>query len=326
MTTSSASPSPNLHHATDLAAVLANANTTLRNAGLLSALLQGSQQLPAMFIEAEDQRPVLDMNVGLSDEDQHVLGSPGSQIPIIDMSVLSSSSEPVEARRKLVASIAEACEKYGFFQVVNHGVDPRLIERCEAEAHKMFELPLDVKERVHRPPGTSFGYGANTWVNQTVMHWAESFHMQLHPVSNIRDFSGKLFAEGDPTKFRFLIVSIPPSPPSNQNNKHPLFPLRAVNPSRSRNRAATCEQCGVSAFVVYSFLSLSVVVVVVTLLDAIMLGASLSNCSASWNSGYISEFRSGGTGGDVVGCKFCTILDILEFEQLLGIWEFIVHF
>ena len=204
------SSSPNLHNTADLAAVLANANTTLRNAGLLSALLQGSQQLPPMFIEAEDQRPVLDMNVGLNGDggEQHNLGSAGmTQIPIIDMSVLSScsSEEPAaaaEARRKLVASIAEACEKFGFFQVVNHGVDRRLIERCEAEAHKMFELPLDVKERVHRPPGTSFGYGANTWVNQTVMHWAESFHMQLHPVSNIRDFSGKLFAEGDPTKFR----------------------------------------------------------------------------------------------------------------------------
>lgn len=220
----SSSSSPNLHNTADLAAVLANANTTLRNAGLLSALLQGSQQLPPMFIEAEDQRPVLDMNVGLNDDeddDQDLLRSPGTQIPIIDMSVLSSSSEPAEARRKLVASIAEACEKFGFFQVVNHGVDRRLIERCEAEAHKMFELPLDVKERVHRPPGTSFGYGANTWVNQTVMHWAESFHMQLHPVSNIRDFSGKLFAEGDPTKFRYpSFISLPPLLPSNQKQQN----------------------------------------------------------------------------------------------------------
>jgi hypothetical protein len=215
------SSSPDLHNTADLAAVLANANTTLRNAGLLSALLQGSQQLPPMFIEAEDQRPVLDMNVGLKDDEDagDLLRSPGTQIPIIDMSVLSSSSEPAEARRKLVASIAEACEKFGFFQVVNHGVDRRLIERCEAEAHKMFELPLDVKERVHRPPGTSFGYGANTWVNQTVMHWAESFHMQLHPVSNIRDFSGKLFAEGDPTKFRYpSCISLPPLLPQATKN------------------------------------------------------------------------------------------------------------
>ncbi|KAG0596470.1 hypothetical protein M758_UG257400 [Ceratodon purpureus] len=177
------------HNAGDLAAVLTNANTTLRNASLLSALVHKSQQLPAMFVEAEDQRPVLELEGA---EREHV-------IPIVDMS-RAGSRDPA-ARAALVADIAAACEKFGFFQVVNHGVEEALIRRCETEAHQMFELPLDVKERVHRPPGTSFGYGANTWVNQTVMHWAESFHMQLHPKSNIRDFSQKLFAEADPTKF-----------------------------------------------------------------------------------------------------------------------------
>ena len=39
------------------------------------------------------------------------------------------------------------------------------------------------------------------------------------------------------------------------------------------------------------------------LFGAIVLGASLSNCLASWNIGYISEFGCGG-GGDVVGWKF----------------------
>ena len=196
------------HNAADLAAVLANANTTLRNAGLLSALLQGSQQLPPMFIDAENVQSTAAaaaqrQNQAMGAEGKGQLSCSGSnetQIPVVDLSLLSDPA----ARAGLVASLAEACEKFGFFQVVNHGVDMGLIERCEAEAHKMFELPLDVKERVHRPPGTSFGYGANTWVNQTVMHWAESFHMQLHPTSNIRDFSGKLFSEGDPSKFRYL--------------------------------------------------------------------------------------------------------------------------
>lgn len=186
------------HNAVDLSAVLANTSTKLRNESLLSALVHKTHQLPAMFVEAEDQRPMLEM-------DGPTLATSAS-IPIVDMSVLSSS-DPAQ-RASLVANIAEACEKFGFFQVVNHGVDESLIHRCEMEAHKMFELPLDVKERVHRPPGTSFGYGANTWINQTVMHWAESFHMQLHPQSNIKEFSGKLFAESDPTRFRFALWSI----------------------------------------------------------------------------------------------------------------------
>lgn len=181
---------PYAHNAADLAAVLSSTDTTMRNASLLAALAAAkTQPLPPMFVEAEDQRPVLEFDdISIS-----------SVIPVVDLSRLRST-DPT-ARAALVTDIATACERFGFFQVVNHGVDEALIQRCETEAHKMFELPLDVKERVHRPPQTSFGYGANTWVNQAVMHWAESFHMQLHPKSNIREFSGKLFAESDPTKF-----------------------------------------------------------------------------------------------------------------------------
>lgn len=182
--------SPYAHNAADLAAVLTNTDTTMRNASLLSALARKGDSLPPIFVEAEDQRPVLNLNA-----------PEALAIPVVDMSRLSSPDGAV--RLALVTEIATACAQFGFFQVVNHGVDAALIKRCETEAHKMFELPLDVKERVHRPPQTSFGYGANTWVNQSVMHWAESFHMQLHPQSNIREFSGKLFAESDPSKFRF---------------------------------------------------------------------------------------------------------------------------
>lgn len=193
------------HNAADLAAVLGSANTTLRNAGLLSALLHNSQQLPAMFIDAgEKQRPALnDFKLSSSASER---SNQSVQIPVIDLELMRSDNPAVRAA--LVRSVSEACEKFGFFQVVNHGVDQNLVQKCEKEAHRMFELPLDVKERVHRPPGTSFGYGANTWVNQTVMHWAESFHMQLHPTSNIRDFSGKLFTEDDASQFRYMHTQV----------------------------------------------------------------------------------------------------------------------
>jgi hypothetical protein len=181
---------PYAHNAADLAAVLSNADTTMRNASLLAALAGKGERVPMMFVEAEDQRPVMDLGAAES-----------AAIPVVDMSRVRAGG--AGAGGALVAEVAAACGEFGFFQVVNHGVDAALVERCESEAHRMFELPLAVKERVHRPPQTSFGYGANTWVNQSVMHWAESFHMQLHPKSNIREFSQKLFAESDPTRFRF---------------------------------------------------------------------------------------------------------------------------
>jgi len=72
---------PYAHNAADLAAVLSSTDTTMRNASLLAALAAAkSQPLPPVFVEAEDQRPVLDLETSTS-----------SVIPVVDMSRLRSS-------------------------------------------------------------------------------------------------------------------------------------------------------------------------------------------------------------------------------------------
>lgn len=165
------------------------------NAGLL--LSQDTKQLPEMFIEADQShRASLEGGVGTADVDV---------IPVVDLAFLATGD--AAKRGEAVAAAAAACQTWGFFQIQNHGVDQALIDRCEHEAHRMFQLPLEAKERCHRPPGASFGYGANTWINQKVMHWAESFHMQLNPTSNIRDMASKLFPDGNSShQFRYVIL------------------------------------------------------------------------------------------------------------------------
>lgn len=150
------------------------------NAGLLS---QDSKQLPEKFIEVDQSH-----RASLECVD------PDLDIPVLDLAFLATGDE--SKRSAAVVAAAKACQTWGFFQIQNHGVDQSLIERCEQEAHRMFQLPLEAKQRCHRPPGASFGYGANTWINQKVMHWAESFHMQLNPTSNIREMASKLFPDG----------------------------------------------------------------------------------------------------------------------------------
>lgn len=191
----------------------ADGNTTI-NAGLVSALQEGSKQLPEMFIEADqDQRPKI------QDDSESREDVPELDIPVFDLAVLQhqqasssgddeSRDDAVMQRGELVNAVAKACQTWGFFQILNHGVDQSLIDRCEEQAHRMFELPLEVKERCHRPPGATFGYGANTWVNQKVMHWAESFHMQLHPTSNIQEMAAKLFTDEGSEEFRYLATSL----------------------------------------------------------------------------------------------------------------------
>ena len=76
--------------------------------------------------------------------------------PVIDLSPLRdgglSSSSP------LVREVADACEQWGFFQVVNHGVDEDLCARAEQQQRAFFALPMEVKECMRRSADNSRGW------------------------------------------------------------------------------------------------------------------------------------------------------------------------
>ncbi|XVF87168.1 hypothetical protein PTKIN_Ptkin18bG0097300 [Pterospermum kingtungense] len=67
-------------------------------------------------------------------------------IPVIDL------RDP-EAKTLIV----KACEEFGFFKLVNHGVPMELIARLEAEALRFFSLPQTEKDKAGPP--NPFGYG-----------------------------------------------------------------------------------------------------------------------------------------------------------------------
>ncbi|KAI4311062.1 hypothetical protein MLD38_035998 [Melastoma candidum] len=71
------------------------------------------------------------------------------QLPVIDLSCADRS-----ATSRL---IVEACEKYGFFKVVNHGVPFDAITRLEEESLRFFSRTGPEKQRVGAP--NPFGYG-----------------------------------------------------------------------------------------------------------------------------------------------------------------------
>lgn len=73
------------------------------------------------------------------------------EIPVIDL----SSSRAIE---EVIAEIKEACEQWGFFQVVNHGVPLHKRDHLESEARKFFALPQEEKKRVKRNEDNPLGY------------------------------------------------------------------------------------------------------------------------------------------------------------------------
>ena len=58
----------------------------------------------------------------------------------------------------LVNEVALACEQWGFFQVVNHGLDAELRSRAEDQQRAFFALPRDAKEALRRTADNSRGW------------------------------------------------------------------------------------------------------------------------------------------------------------------------
>jgi isopenicillin N synthase-like dioxygenase len=73
-----------------------------------------------------------------------------STVPAVRSASISSSAE-----------LDRACREVGFYIIVGHGVDPRLIEQIETVSRQFFDLSLDEKMKVHigNTPG-AVGYAA----------------------------------------------------------------------------------------------------------------------------------------------------------------------
>ncbi|XP_054806321.1 gibberellin 20 oxidase 2-like [Prosopis cineraria] len=97
--------------------------------------------------------------------------------PLIDLSEFAKGDE--EAMARACELVREACEKHGFFQVTNHGVDPLLIQAAYDEIGPIFSQPLDVKLNAKRKQGSVQGYsGAHADRFKTNLPWKETYSFE----------------------------------------------------------------------------------------------------------------------------------------------------
>ncbi|KAH9328415.1 hypothetical protein KI387_000523, partial [Taxus chinensis] len=86
------------------------------------------------------------------------LKSPAAiQIPVIDMGKIVSGDH--NNRQHEMVKLSMACQEWGFFQVLNHGIDKGLLQRIKNVVMEFFKLPLQEKEKYAMMPGTIQGYG-----------------------------------------------------------------------------------------------------------------------------------------------------------------------
>ncbi|WOL15928.1 hypothetical protein Cni_G24710 [Canna indica] len=108
-----------------------------------AAEFSGHADVPDQFRWPEHETPTPDAHEELAD------------VPSIDLDRLLSGDPDA------MVSVADACSRYGLFQVVNHGVDAALLAEARGCAEAFFAMPIAEKRRARRRPGEICGYASS---------------------------------------------------------------------------------------------------------------------------------------------------------------------
>lgn len=114
----------------------------------------------------------------LNDQNGHVVDA--CELPLIDLNGLKSCNE----REKLActAAICKAASEWGFFQVINHGINPELLRNMREEQVKLFKVPFEKKVTcglLNNP----YRWGTPSATHSKEFSWSEAFHIPLTMIS-----------------------------------------------------------------------------------------------------------------------------------------------
>ncbi|KAL2349083.1 hypothetical protein Fmac_003083 [Flemingia macrophylla] len=98
------------------------------------------------------------------------------QIPVVDLNkLLSDDAAELE-------KLDHACKQWGFFQLINHGVNPSLVECMKKSVQELFNLPLEKKKELWQKAGDMEGFGQMFVVSdEHKLEWADLFYIVTLP-------------------------------------------------------------------------------------------------------------------------------------------------
>ncbi|KAK7349586.1 hypothetical protein VNO77_07067 [Canavalia gladiata] len=125
----------------------------------LDASLMQNSSIPSQFIWPDHEKPCLK--------------APELQVPPIDIKAFFSRDP--QAVSTVCEKVNEACKKHGFFLVVNHGVDTKLIAKAHKLIDDFFSMQLSEKQKAQRKVGEHCGY-ANSFIGRfsSKLPWKET--------------------------------------------------------------------------------------------------------------------------------------------------------
>jgi len=107
-------------------------------------------------------------------------------IPIID---LSQYDDKNPSSMEVVHKISKACEEFGFFQIVNHGVPDQVCNKMMKAITSLFELPSEERKHLSSTDHTKnvrlVNYLLRVDGGEKVKMWSENFVHPWYPIDDI---------------------------------------------------------------------------------------------------------------------------------------------
>ncbi|KAM7277328.1 hypothetical protein ACFE04_019194 [Oxalis oulophora] len=135
--------------------------------GLVDA---GVSKVPPIFIRPPDE------HTEAAKKDQY------NDLPIIDLEGIDNDPRK---RQKIVAQVKCASKRWGFFQIVNHGVPMNVMEEVKDGVRRFYELDDELKKELYTRDQTKpFIYNSNfDLYSAPVANWRDTFVVYTAPDS-----------------------------------------------------------------------------------------------------------------------------------------------
>ncbi|GLJ49301.1 hypothetical protein SUGI_1042070 [Cryptomeria japonica] len=133
---------------------------------------EGAKELQEIFVRDEDERPKVAYNEFSKD------------IPIISLEGIEGAQ-----RDRVREEVSRACQEWGIFQVLNHGVPLELVSSMAQLSKEFFALPAEEKLKFDMRGGKRGGFVVSSHLQgEAVLDWREIFTYFSHPLRQ-RDYT-----------------------------------------------------------------------------------------------------------------------------------------
>ncbi|GER45421.1 2-oxoglutarate (2OG) and Fe(II)-dependent oxygenase superfamily protein [Striga asiatica] len=150
------------------------------------------------------------------------------ELPVIDFAELLGPN-----RAQVLKSLSYACENYGFFQLVNHGIPEEIIGGMVNVSRRFFEMPLSEREKYMSADMSSpVRYGTSfNQMNDVVYSWRDFLKLVCDPLPDVLPHW-----PSSPPDFKQLVVSY-----AKETKSLFLMLVEAILESLGLNKTKTSE-------------------------------------------------------------------------------------